>query len=75
VFKPWWNAFRGVAKRNIYQYLSEYSFGAATGGRAAKLPRANCGLSLYRWDTSGQIRNAGALELGSGPSRKAIAEF
>jgi len=26
VFKPWWNAFRGVAKRNIYQYLSEYSF-------------------------------------------------
>jgi transposase-like protein len=26
VFKPWWNTFRGVAKRNIYHYLSEYSF-------------------------------------------------
>lgn len=26
VFKPWWNKFRGVAKRNIYWYLSEYSF-------------------------------------------------
>lgn len=25
VFKPWWNGFRGVAKRNIYLYLSEYS--------------------------------------------------
>lgn len=26
VFKPWWNTFCGVAKRNIYHYLSEYSF-------------------------------------------------
>jgi hypothetical protein len=25
VFKPWWNGFRGVAKRNIYHCLSEYS--------------------------------------------------
>jgi hypothetical protein len=25
VFKPWWNRFRGVAKRNIYHYLSKYS--------------------------------------------------
>jgi transposase-like protein len=26
VFKPWWNGFRGVAKRHAYRYLSEYSF-------------------------------------------------
>ena len=25
VFKSWWNGFRGVAKRNIYHYPSEYS--------------------------------------------------
>lgn len=26
IFKPWWNIFRGVAKRYVYKYLSEYSF-------------------------------------------------
>jgi transposase-like protein len=26
IFKPWWNGFRGVAKRHAYRYLSEYSF-------------------------------------------------
>ena len=26
VFKPWWFGFRGVAKRNMHRYLSEYSF-------------------------------------------------
>ncbi|MFB6232316.1 MAG: IS1595 family transposase [Salinibacter sp.] len=25
VMGPWWNGFRGVAERNIYHYLSEYS--------------------------------------------------
>ncbi|MCS3634870.1 transposase-like protein [Salinibacter ruber] len=26
IFKPWWQGFRGVAKRHAYRYLSEYSF-------------------------------------------------
>lgn len=26
IFKPWWRSVRGVAKRNAYLYLSEYSF-------------------------------------------------
>jgi len=26
VFKPWWRTFRGLAKRNLYLYLSEHSF-------------------------------------------------
>jgi transposase-like protein len=26
VFKPWWRRFRGVAKRHIYLYLTQYEF-------------------------------------------------
>lgn len=41
VFKPWWNGFRGVAKRNIYHYLSEYSLRRShrTEDRQSRLER------------------------------------
>jgi len=53
IFKPWWQGFRGVAKRHAYRYLSEYSFRRSHRSdsrqkrlrRMVALLRSNYGLS------------------------------
>ncbi len=66
VFKPWWNGFRGVAKRNIYLYLSEYSLRRShrTEDRQCRLERIVAllraggadGANPNRGDTWGRTR-------------------
>jgi transposase-like protein len=49
IFKPWWNGFRGVAKRHAYRYLSEYSFRRShrSDSRQKRLRRMIALLKLY----------------------------
>jgi len=56
IFKPWWNGFRGVAKRHAYRYLSEYSFRRShrSDSRQKRLRRM---IALLRLDDGASVKS------------------